>query len=60
MKDPNGMLTFVPFKDPAPSRRVVIVWRKSFTRKAAIDALCEAIGNIALPGVTPLLHEAAA
>jgi LysR family hydrogen peroxide-inducible transcriptional activator len=32
MKDPNGMLTFVPFQEPEPSRRVVIVWRKSFTR----------------------------
>ena len=46
--------------DRTESRRVVIVWRKSFTRKAAIDALCEAIANIQLPGVTPLGSEATA
>ena len=34
----DGMLQYRPFDAPAPSRRVVIVWRKSFTRKAAIDA----------------------
>jgi DNA-binding transcriptional LysR family regulator len=26
----DGMLQFRPFDEPAPSRRVVIVWRKSF------------------------------
>jgi LysR family hydrogen peroxide-inducible transcriptional activator len=47
----DGMLQFRPFDKPEPSRRVVIVWRKSFTRKAAIDALCDAIAGIRLPGV---------
>ena len=47
----DGMLQFRYFEDPQPSRRVVIVWRKSFTRKAAIDALCDAIARIRLPGV---------
>src|SRR3954469_2783698 len=28
MNDPNGMISFVPFAPPAPSRRVVIAWRK--------------------------------
>jgi LysR family hydrogen peroxide-inducible transcriptional activator len=60
MKDPNGMLTFVPFEEPAPSRRVVIVWRKSFTRRAAIDAVVNAVAECALPGVEMVKLPAAA
>ncbi|MFL6674278.1 MAG: LysR substrate-binding domain-containing protein [Massilia sp.] len=60
MKDPNGLLTFVPFSAPAPSRRVVIVWRKSFTRRAAIEAVCNAVAACNLPGVDMLPLEAAA
>jgi LysR family hydrogen peroxide-inducible transcriptional activator len=60
MKDPNGMLTFVPFKEPAPSRRVVIVWRKSFTRRAAIDAVVRAVADCGLPGVEMVTLQAAA
>jgi LysR family transcriptional regulator, hydrogen peroxide-inducible genes activator len=60
MHDPNGMLTFVPFAAPAPSRRVVIVWRKSFTRRAAIEAVCNAVSECELPGVDMLGLEAAA
>ncbi|WP_332848476.1 hydrogen peroxide-inducible genes activator [Massilia sp. S19_KUP03_FR1] len=51
MHEPNGMLAFVPFMAPVPDRRVVIVWRKSFTRRAAIDAVCAAVAACALPGV---------
>ena len=50
----DGLLRFVPFEDPAPSRRVVLVWRKSFTRKAAIDAVCAAVAACKLPGVRML------
>ena len=60
MKDPNGMLTFVPFEDPVPSRRVVIVWRKSFTRRAAIDAVVKAVADCGLPGVDMVTLQAAA
>jgi LysR family hydrogen peroxide-inducible transcriptional activator len=60
MTDPNGMLAFVPFSEPAPSRRVVIVWRKSFTRRAAIEAVCSAVAACNLPGVDMLALEAAA
>lgn len=60
MEDPNGLLTFVPFSQPAPSRRVVIVWRKSFTRRAAIDAIVNAVAECELPGVERLTLEAAA
>jgi LysR family hydrogen peroxide-inducible transcriptional activator len=60
MEDPNGMLAFVPFSAPVPSRRVVIVWRKSFTRRAAIEAVCNAVAQCDLPGVDMLGLEAAA
>jgi LysR family hydrogen peroxide-inducible transcriptional activator len=60
MHDPNGLLTYVPFSDPAPSRRVVIVWRKSFTRRAAIDAVAKAVGDCKLPGIEMVMLEAAA
>ncbi len=60
MEDPNGMLAFVPFSNPAPSRRVVIVWRKSFTRRAAIEAVCNAVAQCDLPGVDMLGFEKAA
>ncbi|OON64352.1 LysR family transcriptional regulator [Massilia sp. KIM] len=60
MNDPNGLLTYVPFSPPAPSRRVVIAWRKSFTRKAAIDAIIRAVGECKLPGVEMVAWEAAA
>src|SRR4029078_7343229 len=43
MQPKGGMLRFVPFEEPVPSRRVVLVWRKSFTRRAAIDAVCAAV-----------------
>ncbi|MDB5746111.1 MAG: LysR family transcriptional regulator [Massilia sp.] len=60
MDDPNGMLAFVPFSTPAPSRRVVIVWRKSFTRRAAIEAVCNAVAQCELSGVDMLALEKAA
>lgn len=60
MDDPHGLLSFVPFSSPAPSRRVVIVWRKSFTRRAAIEAVCNAVAQCDLPGVDMLVLEKAA
>lgn len=39
---------------PPPSRRVVLVWRRSFTRYEAIAALRNAVYACALPGVTRL------
>jgi LysR family hydrogen peroxide-inducible transcriptional activator len=54
MNTTEGMLQFRNFDAPQPSRRVVIVWRKSFTRKAAIDAVCEVVAACDLPGITTL------
>jgi LysR family transcriptional regulator, hydrogen peroxide-inducible genes activator len=50
----DGMLRYVRFSLPTPERRVVIAWRKSFTRMAAIDAVREAVLACQLPGVTLL------
>jgi LysR family hydrogen peroxide-inducible transcriptional activator len=41
-------------KAPVPDRRVVLLWRKSFTRAAAIEAVRKAILKCNLPGVTRL------
>lgn len=54
----DGMLRYLPFSAPIPDRRVVIAWRKSFTRQAAIDAIRMAVRSCDLPGVT-MLDEAA-
>jgi LysR family transcriptional regulator, hydrogen peroxide-inducible genes activator len=54
MDTTSGMLRFRPFRAPVPSRRVVLAWRKSFTRGAAIDALCAAVAACRLPSVTML------
>ena len=54
----DSMLRYVPFSDRAPDRRVVIAWRKSFTRQAAIEAIRQAVLACDLPGVT-MLDEAA-
>lgn len=54
MAQADGMLRYLPFSAPAPSRRVVIAWRKSFTRRAAIEAVCEAVRHCQLAGVSML------
>jgi LysR family hydrogen peroxide-inducible transcriptional activator len=50
----EALLEYIPFKPPAPDRRVVLAWRKSFTRHAAIEALRAAILKCPLTGVTKL------
>jgi LysR family hydrogen peroxide-inducible transcriptional activator len=58
MEAKNGMLRYVPFSPPEPSRRVVIAYRKSFTRVAAIEAVHRAVLDCGLRGVV-MLHESA-
>lgn len=56
----SQLLKYVPFEKPVPDRRVVLVWRRSFPRPAAIAALIRAIHDCHLPGVSYLdaaLHE---
>ncbi|MFT4192146.1 MAG: LysR substrate-binding domain-containing protein [Comamonas sp.] len=45
---------YLPFDGAAPTRRVALVWRRSFTRYEAIAALRNAIMACALPGVQRL------
>jgi LysR family hydrogen peroxide-inducible transcriptional activator len=42
----NPMLRVIPIREPAPSRRVALAWRKSFVRSSAIAALAEAVKAI--------------
>ena len=49
-----GLVQFVAFEDPAPSRRVVLAWRRSFTRYEAIVALRNAVMACTLEGVQRL------
>ena len=48
--DPH--LVYVPFADPVPTRRVVLVWRRSFPRYDAIAALVRAVRSCTLSGVS--------
>jgi LysR family transcriptional regulator, hydrogen peroxide-inducible genes activator len=50
-RDPQPHLRFLDFTDPVPSRRVVLAWRRSFTRYEAIAALRNAVMACELPGV---------
>ena len=45
---------YIPFELPVPSRRVVLVWRRSFTRYESIAALRNAVYACELDGVTRL------
>jgi LysR family transcriptional regulator, hydrogen peroxide-inducible genes activator len=50
----DGLLAYVPFEAPRPVRRVVLAWRRTFTRIAAIEAVRDAILRSDPPGVTRL------
>lgn len=54
----GGYIKYLPIRDKdggaPPTRRVVLVWRRSFTRYEAIAALRNAIYGCELPGVTRL------
>lgn len=52
--EPSAHLKYVPFAPPVPTRRVVLAWRRSFTRYEAIAALRNAVYACSLPGVKRL------
>ncbi|HTK00504.1 MAG TPA: LysR substrate-binding domain-containing protein [Bordetella sp.] len=56
----DSLLRYVPLEEPVPDRRVVLAWRRSFPRLAAIEALAQAVYATPLPGVRMLEGEAAA
>ena len=45
----------IPFKTPAPTRKALLVWRKSFPRKDAIDSLIGSMKKGRLNGCLPAL-----
>ena len=49
-----SFIKYLPFEGHIPSRRVVLAWRRSFTRYEAIAALRNAIYACELPGVDRL------
>jgi LysR family hydrogen peroxide-inducible transcriptional activator len=52
--EPQPHVVYVPFAKPVPARRVVLAWRRSFTRYEAIAALRNAIYACPLRGVKRL------
>jgi len=50
-RDEEPFIKYLPFAGDPPTRRVVLVWRRSFTRYEAIAALRNAIYACELPGV---------
>ncbi|HEY0295111.1 MAG TPA: LysR substrate-binding domain-containing protein [Bordetella sp.] len=53
----KSLLRYVPFAGHVPDRRVVLAWRRSFPRMAAIEALSQAVYACGLPHVTMLSDE---
>ena len=53
-KDAQPHVKYIPFEKPAPTRRVVLAWRRTFTRYEAIAALRNAIYACPLEGVKRL------
>ncbi len=53
-KSGDGYIKYLPFDGDPPMRRVVLAWRRSFTRYEAIAALRNAIYACELPGVKRL------
>jgi LysR family hydrogen peroxide-inducible transcriptional activator len=45
----NPMVRCIPFDAPAPSRRIVLAWRKRGVREKAIATLAEAVRSIEAP-----------
>jgi len=52
--DDQAFVKYIPFEGEPPSRRVVLAWRRSFTRYEAIAALRNSIYACELPGVRRL------
>lgn len=47
----QSLVAYLPFKNPPPRRRVVLAWRRSFTRTEAVETLRQAILGCNLDGV---------
>lgn len=45
----NDLISIIPFTPPEPSRRIALAWRAGFVRPKAIDAVLEAVRQLASP-----------
>jgi LysR family hydrogen peroxide-inducible transcriptional activator len=45
----SDLIAVIPFREPAPARRVALAWRAGFVRPKAIDALLEAFVRLDCP-----------
>ena len=52
--EPERHIAYIRFADPVPTRRIVLAWRRSFTRYEAIAAVRNAIYACPLSGVQRL------
>lgn len=50
----QSLVAYLPFKNPPPHRRVVLAWRRSFPRTAAVESVRQAILACPLEGVEKL------
>ena len=48
----DSLLAYLPFTRPVPERRVALAYRKSFPRRAAVEAVARAIQACELPGTS--------
>jgi LysR family transcriptional regulator, hydrogen peroxide-inducible genes activator len=55
----DELLRYLPFQGEPPSRRIVLVWRKSFTRAAAIEMVRNAVLSLPLTAIKKLPSERA-
>jgi LysR family hydrogen peroxide-inducible transcriptional activator len=52
--EPQPHVAYVPFSEPVPTRRIVLVWRRTFPRYEAIAALRNCVYACTLDGVRRL------
>lgn len=53
LTDNDHMLfSIVPFTQPAPQRRIVLAYRRNFVRPQALSAICHAVKNSQLAGIS--------
>jgi len=53
----KNLLRYIPFAGQVPDRRIVLAWRRSFPRLAAVEALAQAVYACGLPHVKMLSDE---
>lgn len=46
----DELLHYIPFEPPVPTRRIALVWRKSYARLPAVACLRDVIQSVYLPG----------